>query len=123
MKTISGSHELSRLPPHSSYRPWAQVHSCDDCLLDWPHGGFRTKGAFWRCPSAEQLNVDPLSDVKALSEDSEPVESEVDIQLRHAVSEAMHEPSRTARWETVRFEAERGALDAAIVPNNTQLNL
>ena len=40
-----------------------------------------------------QSDVDPLSDVEALSEDSEPVESEVDIQLRHAVSEAMHEPS------------------------------
>jgi hypothetical protein len=59
-------------------------------------------------------DVDSLSEIEALSHDSELVEPEVDTELRHAVSEAMHEPPRTARWETVRFEAERGEFDAAI---------
>ena len=63
-----------------------------------------------------ESDVDPLSDVEALSHDSELVEPEVDTQLRHAVSKAMHEPSGTARWETVRFEAERGEFDAAVFP-------
>ena len=40
-----------------------------------------------------QSDVDPLSDVEALSHDGELVESEVGRQDCHAVSEAMHEPS------------------------------
>ena len=47
-----------------------------------------------------------LSNIKALSEHCELVEAEVEVQVRQVFSDALHEPARAARGETVRFKAE-----------------
>jgi hypothetical protein len=113
LKAISGTHELAPLNvPHIDHGP--KLIRVTIVSLIGSMVASAQKEHFG--VAHLQSDVDPLSDIEALSEDSEPVESEVDIQLRHAVSEAMHEPSRAARWETVRFEAERGELNAAILP-------
>ena len=83
LKAISGSHGLA--PPHSSFRPGPKLIRVTIVCLIGRMVASAQKEHFG--VAHLQSDVDPLSDVEALSEDSESVESEVDIQLRHAVSD------------------------------------
>jgi hypothetical protein len=58
------------------------------------------------CVANLKGDVDLLSDVEGLSENREFVESEVSAHLSHALSNAMHKPTRSARRAAVRFETE-----------------
>lgn len=66
------------------------------------------------CVANLKGDVDLLSDIEGLGEDREFIEPEVSAHLSHAFSDAMHKPTRSARWAAVRFEAE-GVDENAVV--------